>query len=287
MGVIVVPWKKGSRSRFYVKEGDSNKSIGWIDTENYNGELIMTDRATEFVAALHKYGIPREASIKVVANSKPTENIDLSRNLPGASAFKKAEELTKGMSKAHADIVRSLGYGSVEQTWIQGAEGEQLVGTNLEKALPKDYWHVLHSVPIGSESSDIDHLVIGPGGVFCINTKNHPGSRILCAENKVKVQGKSMSKIHPYARNSRFEASRASKILTEACGFKVQVQGVIAYIALEVDILSNPKDGKVVHLNADHLAGWLLKQNQILSPKASEVIFEKARWSETWNTNTK
>lgn len=286
MGVIVVPWRKGTRTRLYVKEDTTNQTIGWVDSENRLGELVMKERATEFVAALFKYGVPREVTIDIVANSKPTENIDLARNRPGAAAFKKAQELTQGMNKFHADIVRSLGYGSVEQTWIQGAEGEELVGNALEEALGEG-WFVLHSVPIGSENSDIDHLVIGPNGVFSINTKNHPGSRIVCAENRVRVQGKSMSKNHPYARNSRFEAGRAAHILTEAVGFKVHVQGVIAYIALEVDIMSNPKDGKVIHLNADHLTGWLLKQNQVLSPKAVERIYEKARWSRTWATSGK
>lgn len=286
MGVIVVPWRKGSRTRLYVKEDKNDQTIGWVDTESHIGELLVLERATEFVAALYRYSVPREVTINIVANSKPTENVDLSRNLPGASAFEKAEELTQGMNKFHADIVRSLGYGSVEQTWIQGAEGEQLVGRSLEKNLPKD-WHILHSVPIGSENSDIDHLVIGTHGVFSINTKNHPGSKITCAENRVKVQGKSMSKNHPYARNSRFEANRASRILSEACGFRVHVQGLIAYIALEVDIMSNPKDGKVIHLSADHLNSWLLKQNQVLTPKAVEVIYEKARWSNTWTSGSK
>ncbi|MBG6212216.1 hypothetical protein RCH23_000129 [Cryobacterium sp. CAN_C3] len=36
-------------------------------------------------------------------------------------------------------------------------------------------WTVLHAVPVGSGSSDIDHVVIGPAGVFTINTKNHTG----------------------------------------------------------------------------------------------------------------
>lgn len=284
MGVIVIPWRKGSKTRLYVKESDTNQSIGWVDADNPDlGELLILDRATEFVAALYKYKIPREVSINIVAKSKAPENIDLARNLPGEAAFKKAEELTKGMNQYHAEIVRSLGYGSVEQTWIQGAEGEKLVGSRIEEALP-EHWHALHSVPVGSENSDIDHLVIGLNGVFSINTKNHPGSRIICAENRVKIQGKSHSKNQPYATKSRYEAQRAAKILTDACGFKVSVQGLVVYIAQEVDIMSNPKDGKVVHLPAEALIGWLLKQNQIITPKAVEHIYEKARWSNTWNS---
>lgn len=280
MGIIVKPWKRGSRKRLYVKESDTNQTIGWIDPDSLNGELCQNDRSVEFVAALFKYNIPREATIKIVADTKPYQNVDLSLNRPGDAAFQKAEELTQGMSKSHAEIIRSLGYGSVEQTWIQGAEGERLVGLSLEKNLPN--WRIIHSVPIGDENSDIDHLVISPQGVFSINTKNHPGSTITCAENKVRVQGKSMGKNQPYARNSRFEAKRASKILSNACDFPVPVTGIVAYIALELNVMSNPKDGKVIHLNADHLVNWLKHQPQVFTARTASMIFEKAKWSKTW-----
>lgn len=283
MGVIVVPWKRGNRVRLYVKEEQDNSTIGWVDPNSNIGDLVQQDRATEFIAALYRYKIPQEVTLNIVAHSQPKGNYDLARNLPGEAARLKAEELTRGMSKDHQKIIEALGYASVEQTWVQGAEGEKLVGEALEKGLG-DGWHVIHSVPIGSESSDIDHLVIGPAGVFSINTKNHPGSRVICAENKVKVQGNKMSKNHPYARNSRFEASRSTKILTQACGFRVSVLGIIAYIALEVDIMSNPKDGKVRHMQSDHLVGWLLKQDQTLAPNAVKHIYGKARQSQTWET---
>jgi hypothetical protein len=43
----------------------------------------------------------------------------------------------------------------------------------VAKGLPKldEAWRVLHSVPVGSRDSDIDHVVIGPGGVYTINAK--------------------------------------------------------------------------------------------------------------------
>jgi hypothetical protein len=33
--------------------------------------------------------------------------------------------------------------------------------------------HVLHAVPVGDRGSDIDHVVIGHGGVYTVNTKTH------------------------------------------------------------------------------------------------------------------
>lgn len=279
-GVIVVPWQRGSRVRLYVRDGAT--TIGWVDPQNQTGELRDRERYVEFIAALHRYGVARELTLSVIAKSvQEEENTDLAGNRPGEAAFAKAAELTQGMSRFHSEIVRSLGYGSVDQTWIQGAEGERVVGTALETELV-DKAHILHSIPVGNEGSDIDHLVISTKGVFSINTKNHPGSKIVCAENTVRVQGATMTKKHPYARNSRYEARRASQALSSKCGMNIPVLGVIAYIAVEVEILSNPRDGRVVHMNADHLTSWLNRQDDVYPENAVDMIFKHARWSQTW-----
>jgi hypothetical protein len=50
-----------------------------------------------------------------------------------------------------------------ERAWRIGAVGEEAVAKRLEGFGAG--WRVLHSVPVGKRGSDIDHLVIGPGGV--------------------------------------------------------------------------------------------------------------------------
>jgi hypothetical protein len=74
-------------------------------------------------------------------------------------------------------LVRALDINSDERAWRVGAKAEESIGSRLDK-LVEHGWHVLHAVPIGSKGSDIDHLLIGPGGVWTVNTKNHPGKRI-------------------------------------------------------------------------------------------------------------
>jgi hypothetical protein len=53
----------------------------------------------------------------------------------------------------------------------RGAEGERKVGAILEGLAPE--YHVLHGVWLGR--GDIDHVLVGPGGTFTIETKSHPG----------------------------------------------------------------------------------------------------------------
>jgi hypothetical protein len=54
----------------------------------------------------------------------------------------------------------------------RGASAEEHVGGLLEELSGRD-WHVLHDASLGH--GNVDHIVIGPGGVFTVETKSHPG----------------------------------------------------------------------------------------------------------------
>ncbi len=54
----------------------------------------------------------------------------------------------------------------------RGAKGEEQVGGLLE-GLAGQGWHVVHDASLGR--GNVDHILIGPGGVFTVETKSHPG----------------------------------------------------------------------------------------------------------------
>ena len=54
----------------------------------------------------------------------------------------------------------------------RGATGEEQVGGLLE-GLAGSGWHVIHDVTLGH--GNVDHILIGPAGVFTVETKSHPG----------------------------------------------------------------------------------------------------------------
>jgi hypothetical protein len=131
-------------------------------------------------------------------------------------------------------------------------------------------------VPVGNRGSDIDHVVVGPAGVFTVNTKHHPGARIWVAGDTVKVNGLR----HAYIRNSRYEAERASRLLSDACEFDVPVTPLIVVVNVEqLTIKDPPQDVHV--LTRGRLRGWLQRRPE-LSASTGEAIFEKARRSSTW-----
>ena len=54
----------------------------------------------------------------------------------------------------------------------RGASAEEHVGSLLAQ-LPAARWHVIHDASFGR--GNIDHILVGPAGLFTIETKSHPG----------------------------------------------------------------------------------------------------------------
>ena len=66
------------------------------------------------------------------------------------------------------EVGRQKGY-----SWDKGLEGEKLVSDYLN-TLPKNYF-VFNDVNLPGKRGNIDHVVIGPTGIFVIETKNYSG----------------------------------------------------------------------------------------------------------------
>jgi hypothetical protein len=63
-------------------------------------------------------------------------------------------------------------YSAQSDRWLRGAEGERAVGAVLAQ-LEDEGWKALHDISLGR--GNVDHVLIGPGGIFTIETKSHPG----------------------------------------------------------------------------------------------------------------
>lgn len=203
--------------------------------------------------------------------------LDLATNPPGAGVREVAQSLEMA-APVRTALARVLGVKTEERSWRIGAEGEEKVAAKLAKVAKRDpRWRFLHSIPVGTGGSDIDHLVVGPGGVFTINTKHHPRAKIWVGGNTFLVDGHKQ----PYVRNSRFEAARCAELLAEATGFAVPVEGLIVTVnASDVLVKSQPVGVHV--LPRMQVAGWLLRLGESLHEGQLDAIFDAARRSTTW-----
>jgi hypothetical protein len=209
----------------------------------------------------------------------------LALNVPGQAARAQAEaELTamRERTRVGTFLARTFDMKTDERAWRVGAGGEETIGARLEK-LRKHGWHVLHAVPVGERGSDIDHVVIGPGGVWTLNTKTHPGKSVWVGKHQVRVDGHKTD----YLRNSRHEAERATRLLTEACGFPVFVKAALVFLTgtliPDVTIKQAPED--VAVLDRMDIPGAFRRTKGRLANEHVAVIFEFARRSTTWQTS--
>lgn len=202
---------------------------------------------------------------------------DLAGRRPGHLARQQALA-AKEAAPVRTVLARFMGVHTEERAWRLGAEGEELVAAQLAKLTAKDRrWRVLHSIPVGRTSADIDHLVIGPGGVFAVNTKHHPRARIWVRGDAILVNGTA----RPYVRNSRHEAERVARLLTAACGFPVTASGVVVPVDA-TDVVVKKAPGDVHVMNRRRLRRWLRRRSEVLDEITVHAIYEVARLSTTW-----
>jgi hypothetical protein len=141
-------------------------------------------------------------------------------------------------------------------------------------------WLVLHSVAVGDRGSDIDHVLVGPGGVLTVNAKNHPNANVWVGGDTFMVNGQRV----PYIRNSRYEANRAGRLLTEQVGFPVAVRGVIAVVGAHkgFKIKKQPEDGAVVIVQRRRISQYVRQLPNRLTAREIDAIYDVARRSTTW-----
>ena len=207
---------------------------------------------------------------------------DLAYNVPGQGVRVESEkkfEAMYGKSRVLTVIARVLDINNPERSWRIGADGEETIGSRLDKLTSKG-WHVLHSVPIGTRGTDIDHVLIGAAGVFCINTKNHPGKTIEITADRLRIDGRPVD----YYKKSRIEAERTTKILTTAVGWPVEVRPVLILLngtrRPSIKTISNPAD--ILILNGTDIPEVFTNTLPRLTPQAIEEIYTMARRSTTW-----
>lgn len=226
---------------------------------------------------------PPTAEKEVAAGAVPGPSAmpapqDLSTTTPGASARERAVAEREAQGWLRHGLARLTGARTDERAWRIGADGEQAVAEQLSRLGPG--WRLLHAVPVGDRGADIDHVVIGPAGVFTVNAKHHPHSSVWVGGDTFMVNGHRV----PYIRNSRLEARRASRLLTEQTGFPVSARGVIAVVGAHkgITVKKQPEDGQVAVVPRQRVCQYLHALPFRLDPREIDAIFEVARISTTW-----
>jgi hypothetical protein len=130
----------------------------------------------------------------------------------------------------------------------RGAKGEEQVGSLLH-GLKGRGWHAIHDASLGN--GNVDHILIGPAGVFTVETKSHPGPVRVA-----RIHGATLS-----------QAQAQQRAVTRVTG--VEVEPLIVYSRAWIDRPLARRKGVRV-LPARMLPRYLDRRRAKLSPEQIE-----------------
>lgn len=165
--------------------------------------------------------------------------------------------------------------GDDSMSWYLGAKGEIVVGSFLAK-LPPD-WTVFRAVPADSARTDIDHLVIGPGGIFTITTKNHAGD-IRVGRTTLQVDSQPVS----YLQHAESEAERVTSLVRERMPLVAPVQPVLVFVDPSL-LTIEQKPPQVKVLDAMDLCPWLIRLHPVLSAGEVQEVADLLDSPQVWH----
>jgi hypothetical protein len=142
---------------------------------------------------------------------------------------------------------------AVLASFIKGAAGEEKVAQAL--AFLPGGWDVFHGVPPARRTLwparfDLDHVVLGPSGVFVIETKNWTGS-IQIRDNAVLYEGRPPSR--PPLEQVRQSANGLAARIQAACGARVSVHPVLCFAGTPPEYGDEQGVGGVIVCSVDVL----------------------------------
>jgi Nuclease-related domain len=152
--------------------------------------------------------------------------------------------------------------------WRRGAAGERRTARLLDP-LQRQGWTVLHDLAVPGSQANIDHLVIGPGGVFVVDSKQYRGRLQLDSSGRL-WHGR-----YPLALTLQavsFEANQAARVLRDPG----VVMPIVAVHGAQVPWGKVVIDGVPV-VSARRLPSMLRQLPAVLGPERVAAVANQAR----------
>jgi hypothetical protein len=155
------------------------------------------------------------------------------------------------------------------RAWRRGAAGERRTA-RLLAPLERHGWAVLHDLAIPGSPANLDHLVIGPGGVVVVDSKQYRG-RLWLDSYGLLWHGRHL--LISTLRKVRWEADQADEVLGVA---EVQVAAIVAAHGASVPWGRLQADGVTV-APARRVPDLLRVLPPILGPERVAWLADRAR----------
>jgi hypothetical protein len=185
--------------------------------------------------------------------------VSLLMSIPHVGAW--LDGVCAGMAMGFLVIARNSPPSWIEK-WQVGALGEQRTAKALQPLLQSG-WVVINDlkrVRSNRVRYNLDHVIVGPSGVFVLDTKNGAGA--------AEASGDRLRMTHPdgrlsydndgLARHARAQGMELNQLLRQRCGLH---SWVTAIVVLWADFPSKVVAGdRMSYVHGSHLVEWLTTQ---------------------------
>ncbi|UZN02485.1 nuclease-related domain-containing protein [Cellulomonas sp. S1-8] len=241
-------WRRYGADRLYVTH-ETGARVGSVDLQS--GEVVADDPVLEARV--------RRAAQAYLRSDVPELVLPVTSELASIEALE----------------------GAGVEAWLgdddepRGERGSP-VGSRLDR-LAEEGWQAVHDVPLGRQGSVVEHLLIGPGGIYTVTERRHPGSRVRAAAGTMHVDGRAVT----YLRDARLEAARVQGLLLSAGCSGIGVRAVLVVTGdLERDVQHPVQDALVI---ARHEVPNIFRRlPERLDPARVSAIAQVARRRATW-----
>ena len=163
-----------------------------------------------------------------------------------------------------------------------GVEGEKQVAQLLSRTLSNDYYLVNDLYLQGSRGGDIDHVVLGPNGIFVLETKNWSG-KITVVEDLWHRAGKRNLHGSPsrQAKNNAGKIKRLIDMSSKLRGLELGVAGIVVLTNRHASVQLNSPTVPILRLHQlpDYIKGYGSQKrysSDVLERIGEEIVKQKA-----------
>jgi hypothetical protein len=244
-------------------------TVAWHDRQ---GNAFWPFAAISTTGAQAPVGVGRKRSMAF----DPTDqwaSVSIGDSLVGRKAGGSAADKARDSASLRTWMARLRGVHTDERAWRRGATGERVAAWWLGR-LPAG-WHLFNDIAVGDHGANVDHVLVGPAGVFTVNAKNLTG-KIWVGSRSILHNGHKTS----FLPKAVAEAKRTSKLLSAALDRPIDVYPILAILADDWRIKERPTDVLVAAPRG--VKDWLRRQPAVLSPAdvtaISAVVNKPATW---------
>jgi hypothetical protein len=150
------------------------------------------------------------------------------------------------------------------EKWRVGEEGERRTAKALRHVGPE--WEAWHDLP-GRNGTNVDHVVLGPAGLFLLDSKNYSGEALI-ESGELRVRWLEDPEdgwvCHGMVSRMRAASAELKERIEEATGVRVWVQPVVVRWMPFTQGVGQVSDVFFVH--GDSVAGWLRGRTPLARP---------------------